>query len=83
MEKKKKGFALMSKERQLEIARKGGLSVPDEKRSFSTDRDLAARAGKLGGASIPAEKRSFSTDNELAVRAGKLGNKKSQENREE
>jgi general stress protein YciG len=39
----------MDKDRQREIARKGGASVPDEKRSFSQDRDLAASAGRKGG----------------------------------
>ena len=32
-----------------EIARKGGASVPSEKRSFSQDRTLAAQAGRKGG----------------------------------
>ncbi|HEY0948343.1 MAG TPA: general stress protein [Candidatus Paceibacterota bacterium] len=45
----KRGFASMDPERQREIARKGGASVPAGKRTFSTDRDLAARAGKKGG----------------------------------
>jgi general stress protein YciG len=45
----RRGFAAMDKERQREIARKGGASVPDEKRSFSQDRDLAASAGRKGG----------------------------------
>jgi hypothetical protein len=45
----RRGFAVMDKERQREIARKGGASVPDEKRSFSQDRDLAAAAGRKGG----------------------------------
>jgi general stress protein YciG len=40
----RRGFAAMDKDRQREIARKGGASVPDEKRSFSQDRDLAAAA---------------------------------------
>lgn len=39
----------MDPARQREIARKGGASVPDEKRSFSQDRDLAAAAGRKGG----------------------------------
>jgi hypothetical protein len=46
----KRGFAAMDPARQREIARKGGASVPDEKRSFSQDRDSpplpAARAAK-------------------------------------
>ena len=46
----KRGFASMDPERQREIARKGGASVPSEKRSFSTDRRLAAQAGAKGGA---------------------------------
>ncbi len=45
----RRGFAAMDPARQREIARKGGASVPDEKRSFSQDRDLAASAGRKGG----------------------------------
>jgi general stress protein YciG len=45
----RRGFAALDKDRQREIARKGGASVPDEKRSFSQDRDLAAAAGRKGG----------------------------------
>lgn len=44
-----RGFASMDPERQREIARKGGSSVPADKRSFSQDRQLAAVAGKKGG----------------------------------
>lgn len=47
--KARRGFAAMSKDRRVEIARKGGASVPDDKRSFSQDRDLAAAAGRKGG----------------------------------
>ncbi len=46
----RRGFAAMDKDRQREIARKGGSSVPAELRSFSQDRDLAANAGRKGGA---------------------------------
>ena len=45
----KRGFASMDPDRQREIARKGGASVPSEKRSFSQDRSLAAQAGRKGG----------------------------------
>jgi uncharacterized protein len=44
-----RGFAAMDKERQLEIARKGGQSVAPEDRSFSKNRDLASAAGRKGG----------------------------------
>ena len=44
-----RGFAAMDAERRREIARKGGASVPSEKRSFAKDRDLAAQAGRKGG----------------------------------
>jgi len=44
-----RGFASMDPERQREIARQGGASVPSEKRSFSQDRSLAAQAGRKGG----------------------------------
>jgi general stress protein YciG len=43
-----RGFAALAPEVRREIARKGGASVPSEKRSFSQDRDLAAAAGRLG-----------------------------------
>lgn len=49
--KLRRGFACMDPERRREIARKGGASVPDEKRSFSKDRTLAASAGRKGGES--------------------------------
>lgn len=47
--KSNRGFASMDPEKQRAIARKGGESVPNEKRSFSQDRDLAAQAGRKGG----------------------------------
>jgi general stress protein YciG len=45
----RRGFAAMDPERRREIARRGGASVPSEKRSFAQDRDLAASAGRKGG----------------------------------
>lgn len=45
----KRGFACMTKEARTAIARKGGASVPAEKRAYSQDRDLAAAAGRKGG----------------------------------
>ncbi len=39
----------MDPERRREIARRGGASVPSEKRSFAQNRDLAANAGRKGG----------------------------------
>ena len=47
--KSNRGFASMDREKQRAIARKGGESVPNEKRSFSQDRGLAAAAGRKGG----------------------------------
>lgn len=44
-----RGFAGMDDDKQRQIAAKGGASVPDEKRSFSQDRELAAEAGRKGG----------------------------------
>ncbi|ATQ67052.1 MULTISPECIES: general stress protein [Methylosinus] len=69
----RRGFASMDEEKQREIARKGGESVPAEERSFSKDRELAATAGRKGGKSVPAEERSFSKDKELASEAGRKG----------
>ena len=45
----RRGFASMDPDRRREIARKGGASVPSEKRSFYRDRVLAASAGRVGG----------------------------------
>ncbi len=45
-----RGFAAMDPERRREIARRGGASVPSDKRSFAQDRNLAANAGRKGGA---------------------------------
>ncbi|BGE84744.1 MULTISPECIES: general stress protein [Methylosinus] len=73
----KRGFAAMDEAKQREIARKGGESVPAEKRSFSKDHDLAAQAGRKGGQSVPAQERSFSKDRNLAAEAGREGGKKS------
>jgi hypothetical protein len=47
--KQRRGFACMDPEKRRAIARKGGASVRPENRSFSKDRDLSARAGRLGG----------------------------------
>lgn len=47
--KARRGFGAMSLDKRREIARKGGASVPGEKRSFSKDRDLASSAGRKGG----------------------------------
>lgn len=59
--------------RAAAAGRKGGESVPREKRSFSQNHELAAEAGRKGGRSVPAEKRSFSQDPELAAQAGRKG----------
>lgn len=74
----KRGFASMDESKQREIARKGGESVPAEKRSFSRDHALAAEAGRKGGQSVPPEERSFSKNCELAAEAGREGGKHSQ-----
>lgn len=47
--KSRRGFAAMDPAKQREIARKGGGSVPNEKRSFSQNSALAAEAGRRGG----------------------------------
>ena len=52
----------MDPEKQRAIARKGGQNVPDEKRSFSQNPELAAKAGRKGGQSVDPTKRSFSRD---------------------
>lgn len=47
--KKKRGFAAMSPERVREIARKGGSTLPPEKRPYYQNRELARSAGSKGG----------------------------------
>lgn len=81
-----RGFASMDDDKQREIASKGGQSVPDEKRSFSQDRQLAADAGRKGGenshggqqqasggGSIQQGGGNFADDPERAAEAGRKG----------
>jgi general stress protein YciG len=71
--KKARGFASMDPEKQRAIARKGGESVPREKRSFSQNAELAAEAGRKGGRSVSPTNRSFARDKDLAKTAGRKG----------
>jgi general stress protein YciG len=73
----KRGFASMDPEKQRAIARKGGESVPKEKRSFSQNHELAASAGRQGGLSVSPQKRSFAQNPELASSAGQKGGRAS------
>ena len=59
-----RGFASMDAEKQREIARKGGRSVPDEKRSFSQNRQLASEAGRKGGYSSHGNRHSGQDKNQ-------------------
>jgi len=65
-----RGFASVDEQKQREIASKGGQSVPDEKRSFSQDRELAAAAGRKGGHESGGN---FAHDRDRAARAGREG----------
>lgn len=76
----KRGFAAMDPERQRQIAKRGGESVPNELRSFSRNPNLASQAGKIGGQSVPPEKRSFVTQPGLAAKAGRIGGLKKRVN---
>ena len=58
--KSSRGVAQKDPARQREIARKGGESVPNEKRSFSQDRSLAAAAGRKGGEASQGARRKLS-----------------------
>lgn len=71
--KSKRGFASMSPEKRAEIARKGGRAVPAGKRSYSQNRDLAAKSGQKGGRAVDPKNRSFSRDRALASSAGAKG----------
>jgi hypothetical protein len=77
-----RGFASMEQEKQREIARKGGANVPNEKRSFAQDRNLASEAGRKGGRAVAPQRRSFAQDRALAAAAGRKGGQKSQSRRQ-
>jgi uncharacterized protein len=78
--KSTRGFASMDPEKQRAIARKGGESVPNEKRSFSQNPALAAAAGRKGGTHVDPTKRSFSQNHALASEAGRKGGHASHRN---
>jgi uncharacterized protein len=78
--KSTRGFASMDPEKQRAIARKGGESVPNEKRSFSQNPALAAAAGRKGGTHVDPAKRSFSQNHTLASEAGRKGGHASHRN---
>jgi len=84
MDNQNRGFGNMDEDKQRDIARKGGESVPDEKRSFSQDRELASEAGRKGGEHSQgggSQGRSdqrggegnFANDRERASEAGRKG----------
>jgi general stress protein YciG len=52
----RRGFAAMSPEQRRAISRIGGLAVPPEHRSFSTNPKLASAAGRKGGMASKKEK---------------------------
>ncbi len=81
--KSRRGFASMTPERQREIARKGGKSVPGDQRSFAKNPELSSAAGRKGGLAVNAAKRSFSVDRQLASQAGRKGGHASRNTRNE
>jgi len=76
-----RGFASMEQGKQREIARKGGANVPNEKRSFAQNRNLAAEAGRKGGRAVKPQHRSFAQNRALAAAAGRKGGQTSQSRR--
>jgi uncharacterized protein len=73
--KKPMGFAAMDRAKLLAICSQGGRAVKAQNRSFSLNRDLAARAGTKGGKAVAPENRSFSRNRALAGEAGRKGGK--------
>jgi uncharacterized protein len=65
-----RGFASMDDGKQRSAASKGGKSVPDDKRSFSQDSDLASEAGRKGGKESGGN---FKNDPGRASEAGRKG----------
>ena len=76
--KRSRGFASMDKDEQRKIASLGGKAVPNDKRSFYQNPELAAAAGRKGGKSVNPGNRSYSKDRALAVEAGRKGGLASQ-----
>jgi general stress protein YciG len=76
-----RGFARMEPSKQREIARKGGANVPNEKRSFAQNRQLASEAGRKGGRHVAPQARSFSQNRALAAEAGRKGGRIAQQRR--
>jgi general stress protein YciG len=66
----KRGFGSMDRERQREIARKGGASVPRQSRTFARDPELAVEAGRKGGHKSGGN---FKNNPERAAEAGRKG----------
>jgi uncharacterized protein len=73
-----KGFASMTTEERKRIASMGGKAVSDERRTFRTNRELAAEAGRKGGlkaranaAAIKAEHARLKIENERLTAAAK------------
>jgi len=71
----------MDIDKRREISKKGGASVPHEKRSFAQDRALAADAGRKGGRAVAPESRTFSANRGLASQAGRKGGQAAQRQR--
>jgi uncharacterized protein len=61
---KNRGFASMDAEKLSQIARKRDRGVPDEKRSFSQNRQLASEAGHKGGHSFHGDRHSGQVKNQ-------------------
>jgi len=76
-----RGFAGMDADKRREIAKKGGASVPREKRSFVQNPVLAVDAGRKGGRAVAPEARSFSSNRDLAAQAGRKGGQVTQAER--
>ena len=70
----KRGFAAMAPETQQAIASKGGSSIPNDKRSFSQNRELAREAGRKGGKSSGGN---FARNPQRASEAGRKGGQNS------
>ncbi len=69
-QRQNRGFAAMDETKQRDASRRGGQNVPDEKRSFSQNHELAADAGRKGG---QASGGNFANDPARAAEAGRKG----------
>lgn len=68
-----RGFAAMDRERQREIARKGGLAAHESGHAHEFDSEEAREAGKKGGEAVSRNREHMA---EIGRKGGRAGSKR-------